>query len=267
MKIGFIGMGSVALAIIKGINRRETADLELFGYDPHRERAEALAELCSLKACGSDEEAAENSDVLVLAVKPGELASAAERLKEADGKLIISLVEGKRLASMEKWFPNSAIARIIPNINAKVNASVTGMCFNDKVTEEQKLFVSKILEGIGTYMEIEERFAGIFGCIGSAVPAFTYIYINALAEAALREGMSKQKALEIAAQSVLGSAEMLLKSAVHPFALADQTCSPGGAAVEGVLMLHKLGFEHAVHEAALAVIEKSSAASTEDESI
>ncbi|MCD2493470.1 pyrroline-5-carboxylate reductase [Lacrimispora sp. NSJ-141] len=267
MKIGFVGIGSVALAIIKGINCRGTADLKLFGYDLHRERAETLAELCGLKVCGSFEETAENSDVLVLAVMPGELAFAAERLKKADGKLIISLVEGKRLASMEKWFPNSAVARIIPNINAKVSASVTGMCFNDKVTEEQKLFVAKILEGIGTYMETEERFAGIFGCIGSAVPAFTYIYINAVAEAALKNGMPKQTALEIAAQSVLGSAEMLLKSAVHPLALADQVCLPGGAAIEGVFMLHKLGFDHAVHEAVLAVIEKSLAACTDDESI
>ena len=256
MKIGFIGLGNMGAAIVRGIHKQKMEGIELLGYNPHREKAEALEQQCGLQVCDSDEEAAEQSDVLVLAVKPQMTERVLPLLKAADEKLIISVIAGKSLAYLESAFSQSAVVRIMPNINARVGGSITGICFGRLVTEEQKRLTGQLLSGIGEYIEIEERFAGIFSCIGGAAPAFTYTYINAVADAALKEGMPKQMALEIAAQSVLGSARMILESADHPRALADQVCSPGGTTIEGMMKLAELGFEHAVHEAVHAVIEK-----------
>ena len=256
MKIGFIGLGNMGSAIVKGIHKQRVEGIELLGYNPHQEKAVQLEQQCGLQVCDSDETVAEQSDVLVLAVKPQMTECVLPLLKAADGKLIISVIAGKSLANLESAFPHSAVVRIMPNINARVGGSITGICFGRFVTEKQKQLTGQILSGIGEYIEIEERFAGIFSCIGGAAPAFTYTYINAVADSALKEGMPKPLALEIAAQSVLGSARMILESADHPKALADQVCSPGGTTIEGMMKLSELGFEHAVHEVIHAVIEK-----------
>jgi len=256
MKIGFIGLGNMASAIIRGIYEKFGAEMELFGYNPHREKAEAMNRSYGLHICGSNAEVVEKSEAVVLAVKPQVIGSVLDELREADGKIILSVIAGRNLEYLEGAFPNSSIARIMPNINAKVGASITGICFNKKTSGEEKQLVCDLFKGIGMCMEIEEKFAAIVGCIGGASPAFTYMYINALAEAALKAGMPKKMALDIAAQSVLGSAKMMLESDEHPMALADQVCSPGGLTVEGVLALQKLGFEHAVHEAVHEVLEK-----------
>lgn len=256
MKIGFIGLGNMGTAIVKGIYKQQMDGIELLGYNPHLEKAVRMEQQCGLQVCNSDEMVAEQSDVLVLAVKPQMTERVLPLLSAADGKLIISVIAGKSMDYLEAAFPHSAVVRIMPNINARVGASITGICFGSLVTEEQKQLTGQIFSGIGEYIEIEERFAGIFSCIGGAAPAFTYTYINAVADAALKEGMPKQMALEIAAQSVLGSARMLLESVEHPKALADRVCSPGGTTIEGMMKLSELGFEHAVHEAVHAVIEK-----------
>lgn len=256
MKVGFIGLGNMASAMIRGIRRTQGDRAALLGYSPHREKKAGLAQECSLTICGSNAEVADLCDVLVLAVKPQVVDSVLGEVARADGKMVISIVAGRALEALTRAFPHSPVARVMPNINARIGASITGVCVNDQFSPEQRETLTALLSGMGQTQEIEEKFAGIFSCIGGATPAFTYTYLDAIAEAALREGMPKQMALRIAAQSVLGCAQMLLETTNHPLALADQVCSPGGTTVEGIFALKKLGFEHAVHEAVCAVIEK-----------
>lgn len=256
MNIGFIGLGNMASAMIRGIRKTQGDNVVLLGHNPHREKSEKLTRECNLVFYESNKEVADQSDVLVLAVKPQIIGSVLGEIGRANGKMIVSVVAGRTLASLALTFPDSPVARVMPNINAKIGASITGFCVNDQFSPEQKEILATVLSGMGPVVEIEEKFAGIFSCIGGATPAFTYTYIDAIAEAALREGMPKQMALRIAAQSVLGCAQMLLETTNHPLALADQVCSPGGTTVEGIFALKKLGFEHTVHEAVCAVIEK-----------
>ena len=256
MQVGFVGLGNMAAAMIRGIQKTLGNRVVLSGYNPHREKGEYLARECGLILRESNEEVAQTSDVLVLAVKPQVVGSILEEVACADGKMVVSVVAGRSLETLAAAFPHSPIARVMPNINAKIGASITGFCVNERVSPAQKEMLVTLLSGMGGVMEIEEKFAGIFSCIGGATPAFTYTYLDAIAEAALREGMPKQMALQIAAQSVRGCAQMLLETAAHPAALADQVCSPGGTTVEGIFALKRLGFEHAIHEAVCAVIQK-----------
>lgn len=144
----------------------------------------------------------------------------------------------------------------MPNINAVVGASVTGWCAGEQVTEEQKALAARLLGTFGTAVEVPEKFMGIVGAIGGAAPAYTYLYINALAEAAVRAGMPKGMAVEIAAAMAEGSGRMVRLSGQQPWVLIDQVTSPGGTTVEGLLALQQGGFESAVHGAVQAVLDK-----------
>lgn len=257
MKIGFIGLGNMASAIIRGIAASTLSSAELYGYNPHFEKTKALVESCALRPCPDNQEVVRNSEIVVLAVKPQIISQVlAEIVPLAEGKLFISVVAGKSLDWLEEGLGTVSIVRAMPNINAKIGASITGWCANVHTTDEEKALADEILKTIGSTIELPERFAGIISAIGGAAPAYTYLYINAIAEAALRAGMPKQMALEIASASAEGSAKMVHNSGEHPFALADQVTSPGGTTIEGLLVLQELGFEHAVHAAIAAVLEK-----------
>ena len=127
----------------------------------------------------------------------------------------------------------------------------------DKFCEDvSKELAARLLGTFGTAVEVPEKFMGIVGAIGGAAPAYTYLYINALAEAAVQAGMPKGMAVEIAAAMAEGSGRMARLSGRHPWALIDQVTSPGGTTVEGLLALQQGGFEPAVHAAVQAVLEK-----------
>lgn len=257
MKIGFIGLGNMASAIIRGIAGSGMEGVSIYGYNPHAEKTQALAASCGLVGCESNTAVVRASEIVVLAVKPQVIASVLPELApDAAGKLFVSVVAGKSLDWLAERLPGAAIIRAMPNINAKIGASVTGWCASASVSDAQKTAAEQILQTIGTTVEVPEKFAGIVSAVGGASPAYTYLYINALAEAALRAGMPKKMALELAAASCEGSARMVRLSGEHPWALADQVTSPGGTTVEGLLQLQTLGFEHAVHAAIDAVLEK-----------
>ena len=200
MVIGFIGLGNMASAMVRGIAAAQLEGVALCGHNPHPEKAKALAESCGLRLCASNREVLERSDVVVLAVKPQILEGVLEEIAPlAAGKLFLSVAAGKELAWLSARLGHGCIVRAMPNINAVVGASVTGWCAGEQVTEEQKALAARLLGTFGTAVEVPEKFMGIVGAIGGAAPAYTYLYINALAEAAVRAGMPKGMAVEIAA--------------------------------------------------------------------
>ena len=153
-------------------------------------------------------------------------------------------------------YENAPIVRVMPNINARVGASTVAFCANASVADEQKKLVETMLCTIGTVTELPESMFSVFTAIAGSSPAFTYIYIDALARAAVQAGMPKAQALQIAASSVFGSAKLVMESGEHPYALADSVCSPSGTTIDGVLTLQENAFESTVHKAIKAVIEK-----------
>ena len=262
MKFGFIGAGNMAAAIVKGmtIGTKSYKGEDIFVTSKTVTSAQKLADICGAVALSSAAEVVKESDVLVLAVKPHVLASVVPELKAeiaAKKPLVVSIAAGKTLDYLAELLPEGTpIVRVMPNINAKIGAATNGMCVNGFVTEEQKAVVKGMFETIGTVIEVDENHFGIFTVLAGSAPAFAYLYMDALARAAVKAGMPKKQALEIAAATVEGSAKMVLESGEHPMALVDQVCSPGGTTIEGIAALQANGFEAALMQAFDAVLEK-----------
>lgn len=260
MKYGFIGAGNMVSAIVKGMTAAGYDGKDIFITSKTVTSAQKLAEGCGAVACASSEEVIAAADVVVLGVKPHVLAEILPGLAENFARkkpLVVSIAAGKTLDYLAGFFPEKTpIIRVMPNINAKIGASTTGVCANDFVTEEELEGVKQVFSTIGSVAVIPENHFSIFSVIGGASVAFAYMYMDALARAALKAGMPKQQALRITAETVLGSAKMVLESGEAPWPLVDQVCSPGGTTIEGVAALQAHGFEHTVMAAFDAVLEK-----------
>lgn len=259
--IGFIGCGNMATAIIKGlVSGGKYKGTDIAVYDICREKAQKLQKELSLNVMESEKEIAANCAQVVLAVKPDVFPSllslTGAELKEKD-PLIISIAAGKTTEFITSLLPYTPrLVRVMPNINAKVQAAVSGYCGNERTTEADMEFVAAFCSAFGRGIEISESKFSIYSAIGGCSPAFAFMFIDSLARAGVKNGMTKAQALEAAAQAVMGSAKLILESGEHPWSLVDAVCSPGGTTVEGVCALQEAGFEAAVIKAAEASYNK-----------
>lgn len=260
MKIGFIGAGNMAGAIIRGMTAGGFRGSDIVAFDTDNEKLMSLFEDCGVCMASSAVEVAEQVDALVLAVKPQVFPAALPPLAPALHRytpLVISIAAGKTIASIEELIGSGLpIVRVMPNIAAKVGESMSAFCGNDAVEETQKSVVRLIFEAVGEAVELEERLFSAYAAIAGCSPAFTLLYLDALAEAGVRYGIPKATALKIAAQAVLGTTRLLQESGEHPRSLVDQVCSPAGTTIEGVCALQDKGFEAAVLEAVRSSYEK-----------
>ena len=259
--IGFIGTGNMATAIIKGIVSSGFLKGEDIGvFDVIREKAEDLSAIYGVKVFESANELCENCGKVVLSVKPNIFSSLLPEISETvkeKSPLIISIAAGKTLGFIGSLLNEAVRAvRVMPNINAVVAEAVCGYCGNENATKDDLEFVREMCSCIGKPVELAEDKFPIFGVIGGCSPAYAYLFIDAMARAAVKNGLPKKQALEISAQAVLGSAKMILESGEHPWELIDKVCSPGGTTIEGVLALQKDGFEAAVADAVESAFEK-----------
>lgn len=260
MSISFIGCGNMAQAIIRGIIAAQAAQAkDIFVFDTNSAKTAGVAEEIGVNICKSAREAAELGDYIILAVKPNVIETVAKETACAltQAKTIISIAAGKTLSFIEGCFSDKCkIIRVMPNINAKVSAACSAFCANGGVSQADKDFVKKIFGAVGEITELPESSFPLFGVIAGCAPAFAYMFIDALARAGVENGMSKDSALKFAAQTVLGSAKMVLESGAHPYELIDRVCSPGGTTIEGVISLQADGFESAVHNAVNKAVQK-----------
>ncbi|MCM1365479.1 MAG: pyrroline-5-carboxylate reductase [Faecalibacterium sp.] len=259
--IGFIGAGNMATAIIKGLVASKTTSAdEIAVYNIHSDKAEKLAAEYGIRVMDSAKEIALNCDTIVLSVKPNVLPTVLDEIKNEVKKsnpLLISIAAGKTLDFIGSHLAEETrIVRVMPNINAKVGASISAFCGNAHVTDDDLAFVDGFCSAFGKAINLPENHFAVFGVIGGCSPAFAYMFIDAMARAAVKNGLPKAQALEISAQAVLGSAKMILESEEHPWQLVDKVCSPGGTTIEGVLSLQSDGFESAVANAVDAAFEK-----------
>ncbi|MBQ8503129.1 MAG: pyrroline-5-carboxylate reductase [Clostridia bacterium] len=258
---GFIGCGNMASAIIRGmISSGFSKGEDIAVFDIDKEKTAALAGEYGIRVSESEKKIVSECDTVVLAVKPNVfptlLPEIGEELKIAD-PLIISIAAGKTLEFISELLPYTPRAvRIMPNINAKVCQAISAFCGNERVTDKEKEFVSGFCDSFGKGTEIKEELFSIYSAIGGCSPAFVYMFIDSMARAAVKNGMTKKQALEISAQAVLGSAKMILESGTHPWQLIDEVCSPGGTTIEGVASLQSDGFESAVIKAVEASYNK-----------
>ena len=261
MKYGFIGCGNMAAAIINGaLAKGILAKEDILASVKTESSAKRIQETMGI-ACTTDNlSVAYQADYLFLAVKPQfcEEVALEVRGKRKKGQVLVSIAAGKTLAWLkEKFGENEKIIRTMPNTPALVGEGITGVCPDDLVSREETDLVLELLNSFGKAAVVTEPILDIVGAVSGSSPAFVFMFIEALADGAVAEGMPRAQAYTFAAQSVLGSAKMVLETGLHPGALKDMVCSPGGTTIEGVNVLEKEGMRSAVMDAVRACIAKT----------
>jgi len=262
MKIGFIGLGNMASAMIGGILQKEMAKPEdIIGAEKLEAARETAQTKFGIQIAESNRVAAQNADILFLAVKPLFLQEVIGEIRDVVRKetLIVSIAAGKDLKFYETAFarPELKLIRCMPNTPALVLEGCTGVCAGNNVTEEELETVVKLLGSFGKASVVPERLMDAVVGVSGSSPAYVFLFIEAMADAAVLAGMPRNQAYEFAAQAVMGSAKMVLETGKHPAELKDMVCSPGGTTIEAVKVLEEMGFRAAVMDAMDACIEKS----------
>lgn len=261
MKLGFIGTGNMASAIMGGIIKNQIIPAEeIIGADlfaPGRERAKAQF---GIHVTDSNKEVVEKADVIVLSVKPQFYADVIQEIKDlirAD-QIVITIAPGKTLAWLAEQFGKDVkLVRTMPNTPAMVGAGMTAACPNEHMTEEETAYVRTLLESFSRVEIVPERLMDTVVSVSGSSPAYVFMLIEAMADAAVSGGMPRPQAYQFAAQAVLGSAKMVLETGKHPGELKDMVCSPAGTTIEGVRVLEERGFRGAVMDAVKASVEKA----------
>ena len=261
MKIGFVGCGNMATAIIKGIIKKQIIEEEnIMASAKTKTTLERVQRELGIKVSMDNSEVVKNSDIVVLAVKPQYYQEVIEQIKDtvSDDQIIISIAPGKTLAWLQDCFGKSVkLVRTMPNTPALVGEGMTGACRNEYVTDEDYATVLQILGSFGEVETIPENLMDVCVSVSGSSPAYIYILIEAMADGAVADGMPRAQAYKFAAQSVLGSAKMVLETGKHPGELKDQVCSPGGTTIEAVRVLEEKGFRSSVIEAMKACVRKA----------
>lgn len=261
MRLGFIGTGNMAGAIMGGIIRNQIfSPEEIIGADispAGRDRVKAEHGICVTE---SNQEAAREAEVLILSVKPQYYADAIAEIRDcvSEDQLIITIAPGKTLSWLQEQFGKPVkLVRTMPNTPALVGEGMTAACKNSNVTEEEMEYALKILGSFGKVQVVPEHLIDAVVAVSGSSPAYVFLFIEAMADAAVAEGMPRAQAYEFAAQAVYGSAKMVLETGKHPGELKDMVCSPAGTTIEAVRVLEEKGFRSAVFEAMKACADVS----------
>ena len=260
MKIGFIGCGNMASAMIGGILRQGIFSKDEIIVSNLTDEGRARSEkTLGVVTTLDNNEIVRSAKTVVLAVKPQFYE---EVLTEVHDSLttehtIIGIAPGKTLA----WLEEKAglplkVVRFMPNTPAQVGEGMTGVCANEKVSAEELAQICEITDSFGRTEVVPERLMDAVSAVSGCSPAYVFMFIEAMADAAVAQGMPRKQAYQFAAQALLGSAKMVLETGMHPGELKDMVCSPAGSTIEGVRILEQNGFRSAVFEALNGAAEK-----------
>lgn len=259
--IGFIGSGNMAKAMIGGIVKSGLiAPNNITASDLKESSLESMNKEFGINTTTDSKEVVKNSDIVVVAVKPNVYDIVLESVKEliTTDKIIVTIAAGKTIKSIEDVIGNDKkIVRTMPNTPALVNEGMSALCKNKNITDEELEIVKAIFNSFGKAEIVTEGLIdAVIGASGSA-PAYVFMFIEAIADAAVLNGMARDNAYTFAAQTVMGSAKMVLETGKHPGELKDMVCSPGGTTIEAVKTLEAEGFRGAVIKAVCDCVNKS----------
>ena len=253
MKLGFIGTGNMAGAIIGGIIRAGlVSPEELIGSDISEAGRRKVRETYGIHVTAENQEVAEQAELLFLSVKPQFYADVIAQIRESvkEEQIVITIAPGKTVAWLEEQFKKPIkIIRTMPNTPAMTGEGMTAVCPNSYVQDLELSYVLRILNTFGKTEVVAEHLMDAVVSVSGSSPAYVFLMIEAMADAAVAEGMPRQQAYRFAAQAVYGSAKMVLETGKHPGELKDMVCSPAGTTIEAVRVLEEKGFRSALMEA------------------
>ena len=253
MRLGFIGAGNMGAALLKGIvGSGFIAPQNINIYDVDHEKTAALKEKTGVRVLGGNKEVVENSDIIILAVKPAYIRQALEECRVSFGKsrILVSIAVGVTKKAIRDIIGEDAkVVRTMPNLPVTVGEGMTLISFDANLSPEEKETVRKLFECSGKAEELDEKLMSEVTALTGSSPAYVFVFIEAMADAAVLSGIPRNLAYRLASQAVLGSAKMVLESGLHPGELKDQVCSPAGTTIEAISALEKNGFRYAVMDA------------------
>ncbi len=251
-RIGFIGMGNMGYAMLKGaLNVFNKEDL-IF-TDVNTDRVLSVSKETGVEYVETNAELANSAKYIVLAVKPqfyNQVLHNIENVVKEDN-IVISIAPGISIQNLKDSLGfDSRIVRAMPNTPALLGEGMTGVCYDAKLFNfEEKDVISKLFSSFGKYKIVEERLMSAVTCASGSSPAYVYMFIEAMADAVVMKGMPRAAAYDMVAQTVLGAAKMVLETGKHPGELKDMVCSPGGTTIAGVAALEENGFRNSLIKA------------------
>lgn len=258
MKISCIGTGAMGGAIMSAVCKKFNSK-DIYVTDKNSDMGKAFAEKNGCNFVNSNKEVLKDADYVFLAVKPQFLGDVFAEIKNdiSEKQVIISMAAGIAISKLEAFAPKARFIRMMPNVCAQIGEAMTAVSCNSNITKEEMNTAKDILSAAGKVEEVPERLMDCVTGVSGSGPAFVFMFIEAMADAAVRCGMPRNQAYIYAAQTVKGSAALVLESGKHPGALKDSVTSPAGTTIEGVAALEANGFRHSVIEAVTKAYEKS----------
>jgi pyrroline-5-carboxylate reductase len=260
-KFGIIGAGSMGEALLRGLLESRTVTArDVLIAEKDDERAEEIRTSYRVKRAADAGEAVEKCDVNFLAVKPDHVNTVLRETGTSldKKKLLISVAAGVSLFQIESRLRSPArLVRVMPNTPALVGEGATAVCFGHSVTAADRKLVMKVFRAVGRAVEVPESLMDAVTGLSGSGPAYALTLIQGMADGGVKAGLPRAMALELAAQTVLGAARLVLETGAHPMELRDQVASPGGTTIEGIAVLEEAAFTSAAMDAVCAAAERS----------
>ena len=261
LTIGFLGGGKMATALAKGfINAKLAKPSQLIASDPYEEARKHFIEETGAKAVATNAEVAEAAQTLFLAVKPDQVSAVLQEISPHFSKkhLLISIAAGVTIARLESGLPSeSRVVRVMPNTPALIGLSASAYALGNSAKPADGQLVQKLLSSVGIAFELKEALLDAVTGLSGSGPAYVYMIIEALSDGGVASGLPRNVATRLAAQTVLGSAKMVLETGMHPGTLKDMVTSPGGTTVEGLHEIEKGALRGTLINAVRAASDKS----------
>ena len=256
-QLGIIGGGVMGEALLSRLTASHTySPSDICISDPVPERRDFLAEKYGVRVTPNNLVAA-NTEMLLLAVKPQSLNAVALSLADAPANCIVSILAGVTIEQLAAVFPAKPIVRAMPNTPAQVGAGVTAIATNDLVDRQQLDSVRKIFESVGKVVEVGETLLNAVTGLSGSGPAYVALMVEAMADGGVAAGLPRLIAMQLAIQTVLGTAQLLAETGLHPAQLKDQVTSPAGTTIAAIAHLEKAGLRSAMIGAVLAATNRA----------
>jgi len=260
MILGLIGVGNMGGAILQGAVRNGYLDKDtVWISDIDQSAALRVSQRTGAQVAKNNIDLVQRCDLILLAVKPVFLKGLLDEIGPfLNGKAVLSIAAGWTMAMLGSAVPDDTqVMRAMPNTPALVGEGMTALCAEHTFNESALSFAEGLFESIGRVCVIPERLFDGFIAVSGSSPAYVFMMIEAMADAAVKEGIFRKDAYQMAAQAVLGSAKLLLETGKHPGELKDMVCSPAGTTIEAVAALESGGFRASIIEAMSVCAEKS----------
>lgn len=258
---GFIGMGNMGYAMLKGLLKTYSPSDIIFSCATDKKRV-TVSEETGVTAASGNAECANSAKYIILAVKPQVYDAVIKNLMHVvtQEHVIISLSPSHSIELLKEKFDKPVrIVRAMPNTPALIGEAMTGVCYDAmEFSFEEKEVLDRFFNSFGTYRLVDEKLMNTVTCASGSSPAYVYMFIEAMADACVKHGMPRQTAYEFVAQTVVGAGKMVLETKEHPGLLKDKVCSPGGTTIAGVAALEEHGFRNSIIKAVDACFDKCS---------